>query len=116
MAISKHGRGFELGTIENKSRQKLGWDLNLAPLDYKSSVLMARPPCLHKEEIDTFDCSVNVLTVYVATHLSSHLSLKTTAEPPHMDVSHRQTPYLNVHILIVVPVMYKIKLCNTYSI
>ena len=77
---------------------------------------MAWPPCLHKEEIDTFDCSVNVLTVYVATHLSSHLSLKTTAEPPQMDVSHRQTPYLNVHILIVVPVMYKIKLCNTYSI
>ena len=75
---------------------------------------MAQPLCLHKEEIDTFDCSVNVLTV--ATHLGSHLSLKTTAEPPQMDLSHRQTPYLYVHILIVVPAMYKIKLCNTYSI
>ena len=75
---------------------------------------MAWPLCLHKEEIDMFDCSVNVLTV--ATHLGSHLSLKTAAETPQMDVSYRQTPYLNVHILIVVPAMYKIKLCNTYSI
>ena len=36
LAINKGGRGFELGTTENKSRQRLGRDLNSEPPDYKS--------------------------------------------------------------------------------
>ena len=38
LTISKHGRGFELGTTENKSSWHSEWDLNLEPPNYKSSV------------------------------------------------------------------------------
>ena len=61
-----------------------------------------------------FDSSVNFLIV--ATHLGSHLSLKTAAEPPQLDVSHRQTPYLSVHILIVVPNVTQSNFVHSYSI
>ena len=27
-----------------------GWDLNLGPLDYKSSIIIARPCCLYKNK------------------------------------------------------------------
>ena len=50
MAIYKGGRGFELGPAENKSRQRLGRDLNSGPPNYKSSALTARPRFLHKRK------------------------------------------------------------------
>ena len=54
LAINKGGRGFELGTTENKSRQRLGWDLNSGPSDYKSSALTSRPPFLHKRRVEIY--------------------------------------------------------------
>ena len=46
--IYKHGRGFELGTTENKSSQRSGRDLNTGPPNCKSSALTARPRCPHR--------------------------------------------------------------------
>ena len=42
----KRGRGFELGTTENKSCKRSGRDLNSGPPNYKSSALTARPRCV----------------------------------------------------------------------
>ena len=46
LAIYKYGRGFELGTTENKSSKRSGRDLNSGPPNYKSSALTARPRCV----------------------------------------------------------------------
>ena len=46
LAIYKHGRGIELGTTENKSRERPGRDLNSGPTDNKTSALTSRPYCL----------------------------------------------------------------------
>ena len=43
LAIYKRGRGFELGTTENKSSKRSGWDLNSGPPNCKSSALTTRP-------------------------------------------------------------------------
>ena len=55
LAICKHGRGFEIGTTENKSTKRSGRDLNSGPPNYKSSrALTARPRCLpdrRKDEV-----------------------------------------------------------------
>ena len=48
LAIYKRGRGFELGTTENKSSKRSGRDLNPRPPNCKSSALTARPRCLHR--------------------------------------------------------------------
>ena len=46
LALYKRGRGFELGTTEDKSPYRPGRDLNSQPPDYRSSALTARPRCL----------------------------------------------------------------------
>ena len=46
MVIYKHGRGFELGTTENKSSWRSGRDLNFGPPNCKSSAPTARTCCL----------------------------------------------------------------------
>ena len=54
LSIYKHGRGFELGTTENKSTQRCqrsGRDLKSGPPNYKSSrALTAQPCCLLDKE------------------------------------------------------------------
>ena len=57
LAIYKRFRGFNLGLLRTNP------DLNTERADYKSSILTAQPLCLHKEKIETFDCSINFLTV-----------------------------------------------------
>ena len=49
--IYKSGRGFELGTTENKSSEKLGQNRNSGPPDYKSSALTTQPLCLDHNSI-----------------------------------------------------------------
>ena len=46
LAVYKHGRGFELGTTENKSSKWPEWDSNLGPLNCESDALITRPRCL----------------------------------------------------------------------
>ena len=46
VAIYKCGRWFEPWTIENKSSQRSGWDLNSRFPNCKSSALMAQSRCL----------------------------------------------------------------------
>ena len=46
MAIYKRGRGFELGTTENKSSKWPERDSNPGPPDCKSDALTTRPRCL----------------------------------------------------------------------
>ena len=46
MVIHKRGRGFELGTTENKSSWRSGRDLNSGPPNCKTTALTARPHCL----------------------------------------------------------------------
>ena len=46
VAIYKCGRWFERWTIENKSSQRSGWDLNSRFPNCKSSALMAQSRCL----------------------------------------------------------------------
>ena len=45
MAIYKRGRGFELGTTENKSSKWPERDLNPGPPDCESDALTTRPRC-----------------------------------------------------------------------
>ena len=47
MAIYKRGRGFELGTTENKSSKWPERDSNQGPPDFESDALTTRPRCLH---------------------------------------------------------------------
>jgi len=47
LAIYKRGRGFELGTTENKCIKWPGRDSNPGPPDCKSDALSTRPRCLH---------------------------------------------------------------------
>ena len=46
LAICKLRRGFEPGNTENKSSQRSGRTPNSGSLNYKSSALTTRPPCL----------------------------------------------------------------------
>ena len=53
MAVYKRGRGFELGTTENKSSKRPERDSNPRPPDCESDALTTRPHCLlqGKEEL-----------------------------------------------------------------
>ena len=53
MAICERGRGFELGTTENKSSKWPERDSNPGPPDCESNALTTRPRCLlqGKEEL-----------------------------------------------------------------
>ena len=50
--IYKHGRGFELGTTENKSSKWPERDLNPGPSDCKSDALTTRPRCLPNWQVN----------------------------------------------------------------
>ena len=57
LAICKQGRGFELGTTENKSSYQSEWDLNSGPPNCKSGALSTRPRCLllkRRKTLETF--------------------------------------------------------------
>ena len=45
MAVYKHGRGFELGTTENKSSKWPEWDSNPLAPDCESNALTTLPFC-----------------------------------------------------------------------
>ena len=45
-ANEKRGRGFELGTIVNKSSEQLERELNSGPSNCKSCALTTQPRCL----------------------------------------------------------------------
>ena len=57
--IYKSGRGFELGTTENKSSEKLGQNQNSGPPDYKSSALTTQPLCLIIHPMQFRTCAIS---------------------------------------------------------
>ena len=57
--IYKSGRGFELGTTENKSSEKLGQNRNSGPPDYKSSALTTQPLCLIIHPMQFRTCAIS---------------------------------------------------------
>ena len=50
MAIYTRGRGFELGTTENKSSKSPEWDWSPGPPDCESHALSTRPRCLRNQD------------------------------------------------------------------
>ena len=54
MAIYKRGRGFELGTTENKSSKWPERDSNLGSRNYESNTLTNRARCLLKYYAQVF--------------------------------------------------------------
>ena len=61
MAIYKRGRGFELGTTENKSSKWPERDSNPGPPDCESDALTTRPRCLGVKTCEVFLCFLAII-------------------------------------------------------
>ena len=73
LAICKHGRGFEIGTTENKSTKRSGQDLNSEPPNCKSSrALTTRLCCLPDRRKDKVPERNAILKINTCMCLLNH--------------------------------------------